>query len=189
MITLNLIAPSYKKIIKTKHSLSIAQNILFGIALMVILIGIVLLTAQEILSDNFIRSTEHSLLVSQTPKNNREISKINKKITLASNAQKEYIPWSHLLIYLSNIVPNNIRFNSINILPDKNQDTWNISISGIANDRDAFLTLKENLIKTTSKIFENLDIPLSNLFQKENIPINITFQIKKENLINLSLNQ
>lgn len=186
MILLNLISPDYKKIIKKNFIIKNVKNIFLYITLFVIVVNITLLSAKKLLMDNFIKTVDQSIITSTIPKDNNKIRQINKKIATTEIVQADYIPWSRLLIYFSSIIPDNVLITSVSIIPDLKNEIWKVKFIGNANDREAFLKLKENMT-TEKSILENTQIPLDNLFKKDNIDFQIDFDINKKNLTNLAI--
>lgn len=186
MILLNLISPDYKKIIKKNFIIKNVKNIFLYITLFVVIINITLLSAKKLLMDNFIKTVDQSTVSSTIPKDNNKIRQINRKIATTEIIQTDYIAWSRLLIYFSSIIPDDVLINSIAIIPDLKNEIWKVKFVGNANNREAFLKLKENMT-TEKSILENAQIPLDNLFKKDNIDFQIDFDINKKNLINLPI--
>jgi hypothetical protein len=186
MILLNLISPDYKKIIKKNFIIKNVKNIFLYITLFVVIINITLLSAKKLLMDNFIKTVDQSTVSSTIPKDNNKIRQINRKIATTEIIQTDYIAWSRLLIYFSSIIPDDVLVNSIAIIPDLKNEIWKVKFIGNANNREAFLKLKENMT-TEKSILENAQIPLDNLFKKDNIDFQIDFDINKKNLINLPI--
>lgn len=186
MIRLNLISPDYKKMIKVKRILSDIQNLFLYIVLVVIAAAIILIVARQILEDNFLQIVGQTSLISRSPAENKINIEINKKIELAQKTQEDYIAWSRFIINFSKLVPDNVLISSLIVNPNENRTEWQINLSGIAANRDDFLTFKENLLEAKELFNEKeINIPITNLFQKENIQFNINIKIKKEILTNL----
>jgi Tfp pilus assembly protein PilN len=188
MITLNLISPDYKRIIKTKRIFYSLRQLFLYITLFTLILATILLIARKLLDDTLLSELQQTTLVARSLQGNKKIDEINKKIALAQQVQQDYIPWSRLIIDFSKLIPNHTTINSLNIVSGQTEDEWQINISGISATRDDFLSLKKNLLQANDK-YQNVDIPIASLFKKEDINFNISFTVTKEFLNNLSFDE
>ncbi|MFH1187252.1 MAG: hypothetical protein V1688_00130 [bacterium] len=188
MITLNLISPDYKKTIKIKKLLNDIENLFLYVMFIAIMAAIILLIARKILEDNFVEAAERTSLIAMNQAENKKNAQINKKIKLARQIQKDYIPWSRLIIIFSKLIPDNVKIDSFNVIPNGNKDEWEINLSGAAANRDDFLNFKKKLLEAKDLFDEKeIEIPMVNLLKKEKIDFDIKLKIKKNILTDLKM--
>jgi len=190
MINLNILPPAYKNILKNKQLINGTKYFFVYIVLFTILSAIILLVAKMLLQNVLIESTESAAATNIKSAESAQIANINKKITQAKTIQEGYIPWSRFIIKFSKLIPNKVVIYSLNVIPT-DESQWEITMTGNAVSRDAYLKLKENLV-TAENLFTNVDFPKTDplqkfMIQKENINFNINIKITKEVLTNLSL--
>jgi len=162
MITLNLISIDYKEKLKLKKLYLKIKNFLFIILIFFILASIILLFAKNILQNNFDELVIlNSLVKENSQKIGGEIKTLNMKINAANNIQKQFFPWSKIIIDFTKIVPTGLEIHSLKV----NKNSW--VITGEVKDRETLLGFKKELEK--SKYFSEVKSPITNLLQKENI--------------------
>lgn len=184
MFTINLISPTYKKIQKVKQILSNIKTFFLSTTLFIAISAIAILLAKKFLFDNYITMIKNTAYTSTSQTERKKINQINQKIKLAENIQKDYIAWSKIIITLSNIIPDGIVINSLNITPTTTVDEWNIHLAGLAHDRDTFMNLKDKLSPSTD-LFTKTTFPLTGIIKKNDIAVNIDLTINRKNLNNL----
>lgn len=170
MISLNLNSPYQKKEIKFDRFYHLLKNSFGLIGVILIISSIILLIARNTLENNFNSIVaETSLVQQQIRGSNQKISDVNRQLKSFYSTQKDFIPWSNVMVYLTKLVPSNIKINLFTINPAdvKNSEQWTISIKGTAKTRDDFLAFQDKLKKST--LFDKVETPIDNITQKENI--------------------
>lgn len=177
MLALNLVSQELKQEIKSRHIYSLLKKMNFIIIIITIIIAIILLVAKIILQNNFNKVVAQTTLVtSSSKKYTDKVRKINSQINSIAKIQKEHIYWSHLLIILSEMSPDDVRFSQLKI----NKEKKTLTIRGHADSRDNLLKLKNNLEK--SEIFSDIESPIQNILQKENINFELNTKLNLDAL-------
>jgi len=172
MITLNLISQDLKKKIKLNHIHIFLKKIDFILLISVILISITFLTTKLLLERRFVRVVEETTLINRSSQTyNNKVREINKKISIVSQVQNNFIYWSNLFKEIDKDLENNITLSYINA--DSTSGT--IKIKGQAKTRDGLLAFRDAL--TNSKFFKDIVFPMSNILEKENIEFEINAKI------------
>ena len=91
--------------------------------------------------------------------------------------QKDYIPWSRLLVSLSSHAPEGVVFKS---LQASHQEKSMLTITGRAAKRDNFILLKNNL--DSDELFTSVSSPIGNLLEQENIDFTLHLNLNLEML-------
>ncbi len=174
MIILNLLPTSGKKKIVNHYLLLLIKDVVFLFLLTSAILAILFLICYFILIKNFITTTEQNLSVMKnTGLITSKIRKVNRKLNSIEKIQNDYTNWVQFIVELNSLIPQNeIQITKLNI--DKHQKI--ITINGKALERDGFLIFKKNL--ENSKIFTEINSPLSNLLLEKNI--NFSLEIKYE---------
>lgn len=174
MIHLNIIPEKIKNEIKLRFFYKVSKKFLYLLIIIASVIGIVLMTSEFILYSFLAKEISNSPIdfKSSLSTSQNKVTDINTKINLLEKMQGNFIQWTILLNSLTNIIPEEIRLNSLSI----NRDPATISFNGTANKRDDLLNFKEAL--EGSILFENIDFPIQNLLQKENINFEIKAKLK-----------
>lgn len=105
-------------------------------------------------------------------KYDKEFLEINKNINDIKILTKDQLYWSNFFIKFNDKVPKEVTLNSL-----KNEN-YEITVSGISQDRDNLILFKKNLEEESC--FENVKLPLSDLANKEKIDFQIDFLIKED---------
>lgn len=164
MITLNLISPALQQELKFKKIYLTLKNALILILLFTIGMAIVLLITKMILQKNFYQIIDQTTLLSKS--NLRfisEIRKLNSDLQNISKIQKEYIPWSKVLLDFVTLVPDKVMINELSFNQSENQ----LILKGKTKSRDLMLQFKDNL--ENSSLFSGVELPLSSLLKKEDV--------------------
>jgi len=177
MITLNLISIIQKKELKLLRVFIILKNVIIYLLLFTILAAIVLLFSKLILQNNFNQVIADFNLNNQTGTIfTQDIKQFNSKIRDVEKIQKDYTPWSEYLVFLTNLVPDDVVLHSISI--DKEKE--HIEISGRAKNRNALLVAEEALVTAECAqdlCLDEIFLPISQKIQKENIDFEITAKL------------
>jgi len=149
------------------------KNTFVSIVIVFCISGITLLGAQLVLEEYF-SEVNNSLAFSgdMYSGQNKKISEVNDIIKKTEVIQDIHNLWSQKILELGNATPKNVSLNSMALNKQKNE----ISLSGIAKDRDSLLELKTNIEKLD--FIEKIEIPLSQLTEKENIDFSIVIKMK-----------
>ncbi len=169
---LNLLPPDKKKHLKKMINFQFLKNIAGIFLIFSSVMGIVLLGGQWVLEDYYSQLTEHIFSISEKHSNtNNIIKEINNNLIKVEKIQKEYINWTPLILEIAKVIPPNIEISKINI-NQKNE----LTISGLANNRQALLDLQKTLEEITW--LEEFTIPPAQLTEKENISFSFVIPIK-----------
>lgn len=143
-------------------------NISYTMMLSFCLIAMMLLFSRLIMLSYFNRIVDETSLISRNSQSyNIRVREINSKVNSVEQIQKDFLVWSRVFSYLSDISDEEISFSSIKL----NKDGASIKTGGVAKTRDALLDLKNKI--ESSDYFTKIDFPLENILEKNNI----TFEI------------
>ena len=173
MITLNLISPNQKQILKIKQFYQILENFLGVLVIYSIILAVVLLPINQSvkhLNEDIINKKNEIDLKNQSI--TQKLNVLNNQIDILSKIQNEFFDWVGYIINISELVPANVSLNSIST----SQKTKDFIIRGYSRNRDALITLKSNL--ENSPLFSEVNVPLSNFLTQEEITFEITGSIK-----------
>lgn len=166
MITLNLISPEQKKILKIKQIFLLLRNLTGLILFFTITMAILLILTFHSLSldAEFNQNPYFNLTYTE-----KDIRDINNRLKNIYQIQIQHLFWPEVIIPLVKIIPNNVEIKNLDI--DKNNQL--VKLEGIAKTRNDYLSLITAL-ETEPKI-KDLNSPFENLLKKENINFNLTF--------------
>lgn len=102
----------------------------------------------------------------------KDIIAINKTVQKIDRIQQQYHPVTPTIIAVTDLLPNGIILNTLNIDYEKKT----ISFSGLADTRQNFLDFQKTL--NESEMFLHAESPVSDLTKKENIAFNINANLK-----------
>lgn len=170
MITLNLIPGNEKKELQLLNTYVAIKNLVLVILLGVIVSSIMLLMGKIILLQYFTETVSGNVLntISLTVAN-VNIQNIKKEIDAAKEIQKNHVNWINFFIHFNTVVNNGITINSLDI--NKN---GNVSISGLAKERQNLIDFEKNI--NESGYFNEFKFPYDFLFKKNNIIFNISLE-------------
>lgn len=175
MISLNLIPKDKKIELGLADFFITLKNIIILFLIITILVAISLLATKAALQNHFIKIVGQSTLTTQFASSfNKGVQKFNKKLAAVENIQNSYIVWTNFLTRFSELIPDDITINFVDI------DANKILISGQAKNRQNLLNLEKSLKK--SNLFDNVEIPLKDLLKKNDIDFNIKSDIIINNL-------
>lgn len=169
---LNLLPPDRKKILADEHRYHITRMLCgLWLAGMFVLTSFFFTTKQILERRQASFAQRVSQSQAQTSETNRAIRStiraINDQLTFLAGEIPSAPSRTHAMQTLANLVPKGTKFTLLTI--GENQE---VRISGIAQNRDAFLTLKDDF--STSPLLTNVRSPLSNIVARENIPFEIS---------------
>ncbi|KKQ61330.1 MAG: hypothetical protein US81_C0007G0010 [Parcubacteria group bacterium GW2011_GWE2_38_18] len=177
MITLNLISQESRREIKLKRIYDLLKSTYLTLLILAILVSMMFLIARIVLQQNFNNVVSQTTLITKNSQEyNSKIREINSKITSINQVQNEFIPWSNVLLELSEKSPSDISLTFLQV----NQERNSIKIKGTAGTRDSLLSFKNNLESST--FFYQINLPLANIFEKNNIYFEIDAKLRTENL-------
>lgn len=155
------------------------KNLIISLLLLSIIIAMILLFVKMTLQNNFDRVVAETTLTTKYITGfNNDIKKFNQLLGTVDNIQKNYVRWSDFIARTSNLIPQNITLQSLNVKDGK------ILITGKAASRADLLSFKNQL--ESSEIYSNVEIPLEDLLRKDNI----TFSLKSDvDLSNIEKNE
>ncbi len=182
-IEINLIPPDKKKKLINNQRLKIVLNV--EIVLTIIIAGFFLMLGifNYILDFNInsyqkIRQNENREVkqFKELEEYDSRFKQINNQIAQIYLIEQDQFYWSKILIRLSELVPPEIKLNSLIT------NNYKITLEGTADNRDELIGFKKKLMNEPELI--NVDLPLSNLVDKNNIEFQISFEIKENYLKN-----
>lgn len=180
MITLNLVSPAKKQELKLRQIYLMIKNAIVLILLFTIIVAIILLLAKMFLQNYFNKIVASYTLTTKISRLfNEDIREFNQQIDSISEIQKDFVPWSKLIIHLSDLISKEVGVSSFNLNKAENK----IKIQGIAQTRDKLLDFKNRL--ESSPVFQKLDIPLKSLLKKEKIDFELEIGINIKEIQNL----
>jgi Tfp pilus assembly protein PilN len=172
MITLNLVEPSLKKSAVTEKLLSLIKGVVFFLAIISTLIGLVIFIAHQLLAKNYAELKQQAAAVSvQNQSFNQNVAIVNNKLRAVDSLQKDFIRWSEILSALNATVPSGVEFSNLSL---NKKDSY-LEISGFASRRDDFLSFQQNLEQ--SGLVTNLNSPLTNLLNQKNITFAVSAKL------------
>lgn len=174
-INLNLLPPSKKEEILKKRRLKTVMGFEASLTLLlVVFLGI--LMSFKIVLDMGLSANLHARAERENTEQYDKIKKydeqfrqVNLDISRIKTVERSQLYWSRLLDRLSGIIFPGIALDSITT------NDYQISISGVSDNRENLVLLKEKL--EGEECFSNVDLPLSDLVDKNNVNFQITFNI------------
>ena len=169
MISLNLISPKQKHVLKLDRSYKLSENLLSVLVLFSIILSIFLVPLNKkvkdfdqaiILKKEEVQFKNRNLAV--------KIEDLNQQMALLTQIQQEFFDWSTYLTEISLLVPDMVSLSQIS----NDLSTKEVVIRGYAQTRNDLIQFNENL--EASSLFYDVKIPLSNFLTQEAI----TFEIK-----------
>lgn len=166
MITLNLISPEQKKILKIKQFFLLLRNLISLILFFTLIISIILILTHHYLSVDAAFNQNPYINLTYTEK---DIQEINNQLKYFVDIQTSHIFWPEIIIPLVDLIPDNVEIKNLEIDGPRQL----VKLQGIAKTRNDYLALI-NALETEPKI-KDLKSPLENLLSKENINFNLSF--------------
>lgn len=164
MIALNLLSPNKKNRLVKLIKFLFVKEILEIMILTLSILAITHLFGVQVL-DNFLSSLSQSTVAinKDYSKYNREIVTANALVKKVLTASSQYAPLSPYLTYISEILPPDIKLNTVQI----NRTSPQLTLSGTATTRESLLSFQDKLRKASW--ISEVSTPVSELFQKTNI--------------------
>lgn len=172
-VTLNLLSPEKKAVLRTGFIFAYVQTMLFIVFLVVVFSSGTLLALRMMLKgtyDDLARRSDGS--VDESKAITTEIKKINDYLERIDGIQKRYVPWSIVLEVLTRQVPEGMQITSLNATKD-----GKILLSGVARQRSDVLTLQSRLEQSGE--FTDVKSPISNILQQRDVKFDFEFRYAK----------
>ncbi len=172
-IKINLLSNEKRKYLNRMIYIQFVKNTFISIVFVFCLSGMTLLGGQSVLQEYF-NSVSSVLTMSNSVRSaeNKQIQDVNNIIKRTEALEAVNNLWAEKIVEFGNAVPAGVTIKNMGIFKDRNE----INISGLAQNRDALLELKENVSELD--FIENMEIPLSQLTEKEDINFSITIKMK-----------
>lgn len=162
-VTLNLLSPEKKAVLRTGFIFAYVQTMVFIIFLVVAFASGTLLAVRMMLKGTYEDLAKRS---SGGPDESSVITddfkKINDYLKRIDGLDQRFVPWSKVLEELTRYVPEGTQLSSVHV-----ERTGKITLSGIAARRDDVLTLQTRLEQ--SPMFKDVKAPLSNILQQRDV--------------------
>ena len=175
MISLNLNPPQQKKEVRLRRCYYLLKNNFGLLSIVLVICAIVLLAAKNSLQLSFSDIVAESSLINQQIRGaNQQIVAINDQLNDISRAQKQFIPWSNIIVDMVKNLPDNVQINFFIIQPateDKTGSNYNLTLRGLAKTHDDYLAIKDKL--TSTGLFNTVNAPINQLTSKEDIDFEI----------------
>ena len=172
MIRLNLVSPSIKKEIESRHIHIILRQMGGLLVVVTAFLAIYILFGQILISHHLTKTVEQSVLITRSSEGyGSKTRNLRVQVNHIANIQSDFVEFSHIIEEIMKTVDNNIIFSTLSL----DRDGESILFNGNARTRDSLLKFKESLEK--SQYFDNVDLPLANILQKENIAFNIQVKL------------
>ncbi len=164
---LNIIPKEQKKELRLEKIYFKVRKISIFVTTAVVLLALLLVGNYYILENSVARTQEDILLssinLSGIENLKQDIISFNAELAKAKQIQNSHINPLLMLEKFSGIIPTNISLTYLSF----NLAEETINIQGVAKDRDALLSLQNNL--NSSEVFIDFEYPLGSLTEKENI--------------------
>jgi Tfp pilus assembly protein PilN len=172
-IRLNLLSPDKKHHLKRMALFIFFKNILEIILIIVAVAGVIFIGGRWFLQNYFNDLTEHLVSVgNQKNDTSQRIRHINFVLKDLSLMQKEYQPWTPVIVAIANSIPAEISLDSLVL--DRNTNIF--TFTGLAKTRADLLNFQDKLQELP--FITKVELPLSQLTEKEHIPFIITATVK-----------
>lgn len=169
-ITLNLLSPEKKTVLRTGFIFAYVQTMLFMMFIVIAFAAGTLLAVRMMLTTTYEdlakRSGDES---TETKSITTDIKSINDYLKRIDGLGQRFVPWSRVLEELTRAMPEGIRLTQIRVEKD-----GKITLSGVARDRQDVLTLQSRLGQ--SPTFKDVKAPLSNILQQKDV--NFDFELR-----------
>ena len=177
MITLNLLSPEQKEYLRYDQTYLYLRSMISLMLLFTIIISGLLLGARLLLQDHYTALLTSTGLVNEHNRSiDGEIATLNQKLKQVEVIQSDFVKWSNVLLSLTQAIPSGVQISYI----DLEKNTRAFSLSGVAQTRDNFLTLKTNL--ESLPYLERVSSPFTSLLRPVNVQFDLTAQLKPSNL-------
>ena len=119
-----------------------------------------------------IESSKSELSSASTQQLEQQVLKLTNEINNVENIRSQHYYWSKGLIELADILPSDFLLNTLTL----NRKTGQVAVSGVAGDRENILKFWSDMHK--SKLFRDINFPLSNLEKAKEAGFSFSFYIK-----------
>lgn len=162
-VTLNLLSPEKKAVLRTGFIFAYAQTMILIVFLVIVFASGTLFAVRMMLKGTYEDLAKRSSGGSdETSAITGEFKKINDYLKRVDGLEQRYVPWSKVLEELTRFVPEGTQLTSVHI-----ERQGKITLSGIAARRDDVLTLQTRLEQ--SPMFKDVKAPLSNILQQRDV--------------------
>ena len=172
-VTLNLLSPEKKAVLRTGFIFAYVQTMLFIVFLIVVFSSGTLLALRMMLKgtyEDLARRSDGG--VDESKGITTEIKKINDYLKRIDGIQQRYVPWSTVLEVLTRQVPEGMQLTSLTVSKD-----GKILLSGIARQRNDVLTFQSRLEQ--SEEFADVKSPISNILTQKDVKFDFEFRYAK----------
>lgn len=172
-IRLNLLSPGKRRVHQRTTYFQFTKNMLEVIFIFICISGTALLLALGYLEVQVSNITSHiAVSESKYAQKNREVDDANAVVNRAAVIQQEYIHWIPLLHTVRAAIPAHVGVDSLTM----NWSTKTMTITGVAETRDALLALAKQL--SAVPWIQPLTIPVTQLIEKDQIPFALSLTLK-----------
>ncbi|MFA6548113.1 MAG: PilN domain-containing protein [Candidatus Magasanikbacteria bacterium] len=170
---INLLPPAKKGLLEKLIKFIFFKEMLEIVLLVATVLSVILLWSWFALQNQFNDLSQSAMLVNREYSHyNQEIRKLNVLVKQFNSANKSYTPLTPKILELVEKLPKNVKINYFSI----NRKTNSVTITGMAQTRDALLTYQTELKKYTW--LDSILTPTSQLFQKDNVNFEIKASLK-----------
>lgn len=172
-MTLNLLSPEKKAVLRTGFIFAYVQTMLFIVFLVVVFSSGTLLALRMMLKGTYDDLARRSVGgVDESQAITSEIKKINDYLKRIDGIQQRYVPWSTVLEMLTRQVPEGMQITSLTVSKD-----GKVLLSGIARERNDVLTFQSRLEQSDE--FADVKSPISNILQQRDVRFDFEFRYAK----------
>lgn len=169
-VTLNLLSPEKKAVLRTGFIFAYVQTMVFIIFLVVAFASGTLLAVRMMLRGTYDDLAKRSSGgTDESSAITGDFKKINDYLKRIDGLDQRFVPWSKVLEELTRYVPEGTQLSSMRV-----ERSGKITLSGIAARRDDVLTLQTRLEQ--SPTFKDVKAPLSNILQQRDVKFDFELQ-------------
>lgn len=169
-VTLNLLSPEKKAVLRTGFIFAYVQTMAFIVFLVVAFASGTLLAVRMMLKGTYEDLAKRSSGGSdETSAITADIKKINDYLKRVDGLEQRFVPWSKVMEEISRLVPEGTQLSSLHV-----EREGKITLSGIATQREDVLTLQTRLEQ--SPAFKDVKAPLSNILQQRDVKFDFEFR-------------
>ncbi|MEY4744594.1 MAG: hypothetical protein RL272_539 [Candidatus Parcubacteria bacterium] len=168
-VTLNLLSPEKKAVLRTGFIFAFAQTLIFIVFLVVVFASGTLLAVRTMLAGTYDDLAKRSGGTDESSTITTDVKKMNDYLKRIDALEQRYVPWSKVLEQLTSLIPAGTQLTSLHV-----EKTGKVAISGIARDRDDVLLLQSRL--EDSPLFKDVKAPLSNILQQKDVRFDFEVQ-------------
>jgi hypothetical protein len=176
-IFLNLLPPERKKeLVRTYYWQFFLRRGLwsfFAMFLLVIVAGLIYgqtyLRYKGVMAEKTATKSEHQM---QYDNFENKFEETNNKVRSTHGFLFLHTSFSSLLLEIEALLPEGVRLEKLAT------KEYKVFLTGVAETREGFLTMEENIKKNSC--FESLNTPLSNLFSETDVQFQVDFTVKQD---------